>query len=147
MDVLPSLTFWHWWILAAALIAIELLAPGIFFLWLGIAAAITGLIKLLIPGFGWEFQAVIFSISAFIAIWGGRVWIGRHQTTSDKPNLNRRGAEYVGRHFELADPIVSGSGKLDIDGVIWRIAGADMPVGTRVTVVAVDGALLRVDRA
>ncbi len=140
-------TFWHWWILAAALIAIEVLAPGTFFLWLGIAAAVTGLIKLVAPGLGWEFQAMIFAISSILAIWGGRVWFGRHQTASDRPNLNRRGAEYVGRHFDLADPIVSGSGKLAIDGVIWRVVGEDMPAGTSVTVVAIDGTSLKVDRA
>lgn len=147
MDMLRELTYWHWWILAVVLISIEVLAPGTFLLWLGIAAAATGLTKFLLPDLGWELQAVIFAVSAVLAIWAGRVWVRRHPMTSDKPNLNRRGAEHVGRHFELTEPVIGGAGKLVIDGVIWRIAGPDMPIGTRIVVVGIDGTLLRVDRS
>ena len=35
---LASLHFWHWWILAALLAAVEAVAPGIFFIWFGAEA-------------------------------------------------------------------------------------------------------------
>ena len=144
--MLDGLTYWHWWLLAAVLIAIEMLAPGAFFLWLGVAAVVTGLAAFLLAGMGWEYQALIFAVSAMLAIWGSRAWFAKHRTTCVRPNLNRRGAEYVGRRFVLADPIVEGSGKLLIDGIVWRIVGEDLPAGTTISVAAVDGALLQVIR-
>lgn len=144
--MLDGLTYWHWWLLAAVLIAIEMLAPGAFFLWLGVAAVVTGLAAFLLAGMGWEYQALIFAVSAMLAIWGSRAWFAKHRTTSVSLNLNRRGAEYVGRRFVRADPIVESSGKLLIDGIVWRIVGEDLPAGTTISVAAVDGALLQVIR-
>jgi len=34
---LQTLTFWHWMVLGVALVIVELLLPGIWFLWLGLA--------------------------------------------------------------------------------------------------------------
>ena len=56
--------FWHWWILAALLAAVEAMLPGIFFIWFGAAAAIVGLIVLILPGMGWELQVVLFAVLA-----------------------------------------------------------------------------------
>ncbi len=49
-----QLEFWHWLILARILAGIEILTPGFFFLWLGGAALITGIIALVVPALGWE---------------------------------------------------------------------------------------------
>ena len=38
-----------WWILALVLIAIEVILPGYFMLWIGIAAGITGVVVLVLP--------------------------------------------------------------------------------------------------
>ena len=40
----------HWWVLAVVLLALEVAAPGTFFLWLAMAAAVVGLIVLVLPG-------------------------------------------------------------------------------------------------
>ena len=36
--ILDSIEFWHWWVLAALLIAVEVFAPTTVFLWTGISA-------------------------------------------------------------------------------------------------------------
>ncbi len=57
MDALLSnIDYWHWWILAGILLIIEVSAPSFFFLWLTIAAAITGFVLLAMPDLGWEYQ-------------------------------------------------------------------------------------------
>ena len=35
---LQDLTFWHWMVLGVILVIIELIVPGIWFLWLGLGA-------------------------------------------------------------------------------------------------------------
>ena len=49
---LEQLDYWHWWILAAALIILEVFAPGAFFLWLGMAAGAVGGMVYLAPNHG-----------------------------------------------------------------------------------------------
>ncbi len=46
-DAFISLGAWAWIILGVLLIGVELLAPGAFFLWLGLAAIVTGLLSLI----------------------------------------------------------------------------------------------------
>jgi membrane protein implicated in regulation of membrane protease activity len=55
--------------------------------------------------------------------------------------------QYVGRDFTLAAPVVNGQGKLSIDDTIWKVEGEDLPEGTQVRVVGVDGTILRIERA
>lgn len=147
MDALfQHIDHWSWWILAIALLVLEAFVPGTFFMWLGIAAGVVGLLLLLIPGIGWEYQIIIFaSISvASIVIW--RQYFRKHPVATDQPALNRRGEQYIGRTFTLGDPIVNGQGKIRVDDTTWKILGEDCDAGSHVRVIGVDGVQLRVER-
>ena len=151
MDILTWLDgtqFWHWWILAAIFAGIEILAPGVFFIWLGAAAAVTGLIALVIPGMGWEIEALIFAVLAVLSVVGWRNYIKRAKAQDDPAAmLNRRGDQMIGRTAVLSEPIQNGRGKARIDDSVWRVEGTDLPVGTQVKVTGVDGAILKVEAA
>ena len=69
----------------------------------------------------------------------------RHPTETDQPRLNRRGEQYIGRTFTLDEPIVNGLGKIRVDDSTWKIEGGDCAAGTRITVVGVDGVVLKVE--
>ena len=145
IEFLGNLEFWHWWIFAIALVILEVLAPGVIFLWLGIGAAIMGGVLLLVPDLGWQTQLVSFAVLSVAAGIGGRIWVSYRPTETDEPNLNRRGEQYIGRVFTLDDPIVNGVGKLKVGDSIWRVSGDDLPGGSQVTVVSVEGITLRVE--
>jgi len=141
------LEFWHWLILALALAGIEMLTPGFFAIWLGGAALITGLIALVIPSMSWEGQVILFAILAAVSVLS---WykIGRRvQIATEDATLNRRGDSLVGRTGDLVEPIVNGRGRVKIDDSVWRAEGQDSPLGTRMIVTGVQGAILKVDRA
>ena len=144
MNELATVTYWHWWILGAVLVTLEIFAPGAFLLWMGVAAGVVGVVVLVLPGLGWEYQLLIFALVsvASIALW--RLWRRRHPLETDQPTLNRRGEQYVGRVFTLEQPIVNGVGKIRVDDSTWRAEGPDCAAGARVRVVGVDGTLLRV---
>lgn len=129
---LEQLTFWHWFILGCALVVLEILAPGIIFVWLGVAAFITGIIALLATALTWELEFLIFTILSVVSVFAGRAFIRRNPTSTDHPLLNRRGQQYVGRVFTLDEPIVNGTGKLRIDDTTWKVNGQDMDAGTAV---------------
>jgi len=145
LEFLDTLIFWHWWILGIALIVLEILAPGVIFLWVGVGAGLTGLILLIQPDIPWETQLVMFGVLSVISGIAGRIWVKKHPTESDQPLLNQRGAQYVGRVFTLDEPISDGIGKVKVDDSFWRVTGDDIPAGAKVKVVSSEGASLQVE--
>ena len=139
-----ELVFWYWWIVAVLLLCIELLAPGFFFLWMAVAAVVTGFMLLLIPGLIIEIQLLSFSILSVVSIVIWRSYIKTNPIETDHPLLNVRGARYIGRVFTLEKPIISGQGKINIDHTSWKIHGEDCDTGSKVQVVAVKGTVLEV---
>ena len=132
--------------LAVLLIIIEVFAPGTFFVWMGVSAAVVGLLFWLLPGLGWEFQVLLFALLsvASVVIW--RFVQKRHPTQTEQPLLNRRGEQYVGRVFTLQEPIVNGQGKIRVDDSIWKVRGEDCKAGTKVLVSSAEGVVLLVTR-
>jgi membrane protein implicated in regulation of membrane protease activity len=59
METIVALGAWNWMILAAVLFVLELTAPGIFLMWFGVAAAVTGLIVFRYD-IGWQWQLIWF---------------------------------------------------------------------------------------
>jgi inner membrane protein len=146
-SLLTDLQFWHWWILAAVLAGIEAVAPGMFFIWFGLAAAIVGLAALVIPGLGWEWEAVLFVVLAGASVGLARAYLHRRPIDTEDPALNRRADRLLGRRFNLETAIVNGRGSVKVDDSVWRASGPDLPVGRTVKVVGVDGSVLRVEAA
>lgn len=144
---LDDVQFWHWWILAAILATIEIVAPGVFFIWLGVAAVITGFVALIVPSLGWEIEAVIFAVLSVLTIIAWRGYQKKTQKDEPASTLNRRGEQMIGRLAVLSEPIVNGRGKAKLDDTVWRVEGPDLSAGTRVTVTGIDGAILKVEAA
>lgn len=143
MSIVERIVFelgpWSWWILGLILLALEVLAPGTFFLWFGLAALIVGTLALFID-MAWQVSLVLFVAVSLICLFAGRALMRRSEDDTDEPHLNRRGDRLVGREFVLREPIVDGNGRIQVDDGFWRVAGPDCPEGTRVHVVRVEGA-------
>jgi membrane protein implicated in regulation of membrane protease activity len=146
MAIFEMLGGWTWWILGLALLAGEVLAPGFFFLWFGIAAILIGISALLIA-WPWQLQIVGFGILSLISAVIGRKLMGYRDVESDDPNLNIRAARLEGRTFVLAEPIEAGSGRMKVDDSVWRVSGPDLPAGAKVMVTGADGTTLTVEAA
>lgn len=147
-DELYNPTFWHWLMLACVFYGLEILAPGVFFLWLGFAATASGLLKLALPELGWMPQYVLFSIFSVLSLvlWKKFAKRGLAEET-DQPQLNQRNQRYLGRTLVLSEPIVNGIGKVTVEDSQWKVSGADAEAGSKVTVVQIDGSLFHVEPA
>ena len=145
--MLQQLTYWHWFILAAILIILEVFAPGAFMLWIGIAAGVVGAVLYLVPALTWEYQFILFSIASVGSIIAWRAWRRARPVVTDEPTLNRRGSQYIGRVFTLDAPIINGIGKIRVDDSTWKIEGADCPAGTKVRVAGIENTVLKVEAA
>ena len=142
-----TLGTWNWLIFGFILMVLELLAPGVFLFWLGLAALLVGLISFAIHP-PWQLQLLMFAVFAAAAV---PLWrrVARNNTAASTSNLflNKRAEALVGRVFTLEKPIIDGLGTVRIDDTIWRVAGPDTPAGSRVRIVQADGASLTVASA
>ena len=145
--IFATLGTWNWLVFGVILMALELIAPGVFLFWLGLAALLTGLISFAYTP-SWQVQILMFAVFAVLAVpvWRRLAHSGS-AANSDSPFLNKRADALVGRVFTLEKPIVDGAGTVRIDDTIWRVAGPDAPAGSRVKIVRADGASLTVAAA
>jgi membrane protein implicated in regulation of membrane protease activity len=139
-----SIGAWKWFILAALLFVLEVLVPGSFMMWLGLAAILVGVISS-VAVWPWQAQVIAFAVFAIAAIPAWRRFTRKSAAASDQPFLNRRAQALVGREFKLERPIVNGAGTLQVDDTIWRVSGPDCPAGSAVRVTGAEGADVRVE--
>jgi membrane protein implicated in regulation of membrane protease activity len=141
---LGAVEYWHWWALGGALAIVEAFVPGFVFLWLGIAAGLVGCVLWLWPPLGPDYQVLLFAGLSVASVLGWRRWQKGHPGPSDQPNLNRRGAQYVGRQAVLLEPIANGRGRIRLGDASWAVTGPDLPAGATVEVTGADGVVLHV---
>jgi membrane protein implicated in regulation of membrane protease activity len=139
-------THYLWWILALLLIAGELLLPGYFLLWIGLAAAAMGVVLWADPMLGVLAQAIVFGLLAFAFCVSYARWLRPRleRRVSGDERLNRRAEQLIGQRYPLIEPIVNGRGKARVGDGQWLVSGPDLPAGAVVEVVAVDGTTLQV---
>ena len=136
-----------WAAVALLLMAAEALAPGAFMLWMGFAAAAVFLGVLLVPGIPVLAQVAAFVVLSFVSIQVYRRWFRKSGRQSDQPLLNRRAAQTIGLVAPLDQAITGGRGRIKLGDAFWAVEGPDLPAGTPVRVVAVDGMTLKVQEA
>ena len=133
----------HWlWIAAGVLLcAGEMLAPGVFLLFIGLAAIFTGVLLSIVQlDFVWSL--LVFGVLSAGAVLLGQRLYGSRQTASDQPFLNRRADGLVGKTFALAEAVKAGEGAIRVNDTKWRVRGPDMPAGTKVRVTGVEDATI-----
>lgn len=147
-DLVARLGPWSWWVLGVVLLILEIIVPGVFLFWIGLAAIVTGLASLALWGtaiWAWQVQLVIFALLSFAAILIGRAVLKRGEGESDEPTLNRRAESLVGRIVTVTEAIENGHGRAKVGDTTWSVAGPDLPVGAKVRIVSASGNELRVE--
>ena len=137
---------WNWLILAVLLFVLEFVLPGVHFLWFGVAAVIVGILAWA-TGMSWPFQVIAFGIIAVLTVFWVRRYVRSDKVTSDLPDLNERGQQYIGRSLVVEQAIQNGRGKVRVGDSVWQAEGPDAPVGARVKVTGTRGTVLVVERA
>ncbi len=135
---------WSWIVAGLILLALELVVPGGFLLWLGIAGTLTGILTLFQP-LPWAVQWLVFGVLSLVSIL---VWLRiarRRSAAGSAPELNRRTDRYIGHEAVLDTPIENGFGRLALGDSVWRIAGPDLPAGQRIRIVGAEATVLRVE--
>jgi inner membrane protein len=135
---------WVWLSLGLILGAIEMVAPGFFLMWLGLAAIIVGILTWLLP-ISLPLQVALFAILSVLTVYAGKKYFLDNPISSDDPKLNDRGARLTGEIVTVVRAISDGQGRVKVGDTEWNARGDDAATGARVRVIGADGAVLLVE--
>lgn len=140
-----SLGAWNWLIFGGLLILLELVVPGFFLLFIGVAAVAVGVVALNFE-MAWQIQWLLFSAFSAAGVLVARSFWMSNEPAADQPHLNNPVEKLIGQSFVVVEEFQNGSGKIQVADTRWIAKGADMPVGTNVTVVKTDGTQIFVEQ-
>jgi membrane protein implicated in regulation of membrane protease activity len=140
-----ALNYWDWLGIALLLLVFEIVVSGTFFMWMAGSAAVVALVVWVVPGIDWKMQTVLFSVLSVVSIVLWKKY-SRDSSESQSLGLNKRGHGYIGKTYTLSSPVERGVGRLVIDDTSWSVEGDDAIAGEKVTVVAVEGMILKVKK-
>ena len=145
MDWLGDLdTHWVWLTLGLVLAGLEMLVPGVYLIWLAIAAIATGLLTAAFD-ISLPLQVIDFVFLALIAVFSARRFFRDEPSEGEDPLMNRRGARMVGETALVVTAIEHGSGRVHFGDSEWIARGPDVAVGERVRITGSEGTSLLVE--
>ncbi|MBA4163263.1 MAG: hypothetical protein C0510_01315 [Erythrobacter sp.] len=134
---------WVWATIGLILAALEMIVPGVYLIWLAVAALITGVLT-----FGLDLslgsQVIIFASIALIAVYSARRFLRDSPIESSDPLMNQRGNRLVGETALVTQAFDGGTGRIKFGDSEWLARGPDLDVGARVRITGSDGAILQV---
>ena len=134
------------WFVAALVLGIaELAVPGVFLVFLAVAAAITGAIVLVLSDAPAVAQIASFAAWSAAAVLVGRRWYRDYPIASSDAMLNDRAARILGRTVVVDQPLSDGAGRVVLGDGTWPARGPDAATGARMRVVAVESGVLVVE--
>ena len=145
MDWLNDLdAHWVWLTLGLVLAGLEMLVPGVYLIWLAVAAIITGVLTGLFD-LSLPMQVIDFVFLALILAFSAKRFLRDKPIESADPLMNRRGARMVGETALVVQAIEHGSGRVKLGDSEWIARGPDAAPGARLRVVGHDGVVLIVE--
>lgn len=137
-----------WWLIAGVLLlALELMAPGVFLVFIGAAALATGAFTLMFD-LALAPQLGLFALYTAVSVYIGKKIYARPAHDESDGMLNERAAQLVGRKVTVTKALGSGEGRVKVGDSEWN-ARADFvaEAGENVVISGVEGNCLIVVRA
>ena len=139
-----SLGIWNWFIVAGIFAVLEMIAPGYFLIWFGLAALAVGGLAMAID-LSWQMQLALYAIIGIGLLIASVRFAGSRGGTSDRPLLNKRGQTHLGKVYQLLDDTNQGRGSVMVGDSIWSVQledRADLSKGVGVLITDVNGTKL-----
>lgn len=137
-------THWFWLSLGLVLGVAEMVAPGFFLMWLGLAALIVGGLDYFLP-ITVAYQVAMFAILSVLTVFAGKKFLRENPIETEDAKLNDRGARLTGEIVTVVEAITNGNGRVKVGDSVWSARGVDAAIGSRVRVTGADGAVLLVE--
>ena len=133
---------WWWLIGWLALLSAEMLIPGVYLVWIGVAALLTGLLAFVLP---FPAELASFAVISVGATLLGHGWYSSRPVVSSDPLLNDRAAQLIGRVVTVVEAVDSGGGRVKVGDGIWSARGDAAGFGEQVRIIGYEGQRLIVE--
>lgn len=144
--------YWVWLGVGLLLTILELATGSLFLLWPAVSALIFALVTYLAPGIPVAGQLFGFAALGIALTFVGRSYFRMKPANAqtDRPLLNRRGAQLAGRQVRALAAFEGGQGAVRLDDSQWAARLADPQAGAvgegaTLRIVAVEGSTLVVE--
>jgi len=142
MDGIES--YWVWLIAGLALGALEMVVPGVYLIWLALAALVTALVTF-VSDPPTALQIISFVSLSLIFAFSAKRFLRDRPIVSSDPLLNNRTGRLIGETALVTVAIESGSGRVKVGDSEWIARGTDIAVGERVRITGSAGSQLLVE--
>ncbi|MGG4774909.1 NfeD family protein [Paenalcaligenes sp. Me52] len=139
---------WSWFIIGCLLMALEALIPGVFILWIGVAAMVVGLFVSAWPEAPLGLQFLVLAIAIGLSVWVGLRLHRKRKLSPEQSSLNSGLHSYVGRQAVAITAFTQGQGRVRLDDSFYTaLCSATIAEGDPVRVVGIEGSMLLVEPA
>ncbi len=146
-DFLMQMDAWHWLIIAAALLVLELLSGGTtYVLWPSAAAFAISLVHFILP-MGWQVEWGLFAFLTLVLTVVGSAYIRPLLNKGGQTDLNDKAARLIGQSAEISHDFINGAGRVRLGDTQWQAVsdtGDNLKAGHKVKIKSVNGVTLTV---
>lgn len=135
---------WIWLSIGLALAALEIVVPGVYLIWLALAAMITGVLTFVLD-LGIVVQVTNFIFLSLIMAFSAKRWLRNRPIESADPLMNDRQGRMIGQTAMVTQALEGGSGRVRYGDGEWSARGPDLAEGVRVRIIGADGTKLIVE--
>lgn len=136
--------YWVWLSIGLLLAIMEMLVPGVYLIWLALAALATGALTYVLD-LGVPLQIVNFVFLSLIIVFSARRMVRENPIESTDPLLNNRMGRLVGQTATVTQAIADGDGRVRHGDSEWLARGPDLDAGARVRITGFEGGTLVVE--
>lgn len=147
MDILNTLFEhpWYWLIGGAVLMGLEIIAAGVYLLWIGLAMVTTGLAVALFPGLPLAAQIIVLITAMIVSVLIG-IRLQSRTKAGNGPALNAGLGQYVGRRVIASQDFIAGQGRVKVEDTTYNaIAKVEVSQGDTLVVSAVENGVFFVE--
>lgn len=136
--------YWAWFAIGLVLAGAEMVVPGVYLIWLALAALATGALTFALD-LALPLQIVNFVFLSLIIVFSARRVLRDQPIESSDPLLNNRMGRLVGQTGTVAVAIEHGEGRVRQGDSEWSARGPELAAGSRVRITGFDGGTLIVE--
>ena len=147
IEFLYSMEAWHWGVIAAVFLMLEIAVSGIYMLWMGIAAAVVAVISYIFPDLLWYWEGMIWCVVSIASVYFWRSYRKANPKETEDSLLNKRGDSCVGKVVTIDTELKGGRTRVKLGDTTWSAKSDDaLNVGDDAKVISVDGSTLVLEK-
>lgn len=135
---------WYWLTAGAILMGLELMVAGVFLIWIGLGAVVTGLSVLLFPALPLTAQIVVLIVAMLGSVLLG-IRVQAKRTNDAASTLNVGLEQFIGRRVIAVTHFESGRGRIKVEDTTYNAHSTEaVAAGDSVSVVGVENGVFHV---